>query len=191
MGLRSRIGLNYGAFRTTILFNDSSRVNVQQMAASAAYEWRASQTLTLSFGAGGLFNGRLSTTDVTTRMGAGAVVSAALSWLAVKQGTYTPFLMVSGSLAFSAVQTPGTPWFAGDIRAAVSAGYTVWQRLTAYLTGRLFGGPVFYNGAVGGDLYHYQVGAGLVLGLPKNFDVSVELVPLGEQRVSAGVGLSF
>ena len=60
---------------------------------------------------------------------------------------------------------------------------------------RFFGGPVFLeqSGVTtwGSDVYHVQLGAGSVVTLPAGFDLSVELIPLGEQRVSAGVGYSF
>jgi hypothetical protein len=78
-----------------------------------------------------------------------------------------------------------------DARAALVVGYTVFDRLTPYAVARAFGGPVFYAGLSGGDRYHYQVGAGLVVGLPGGFDLSAEVVPLGEQRLTAGVGFSF
>jgi len=35
------------------------------------------------------------------------------------------------------------------------------------------------------------VGLGAVVGLPLGFDLSAEVVPLGEQRVTLGVGYSF
>lgn len=56
---------------------------------------------------------------------------------------------------------------------------------------RAFGGPFFYGSALGTDGYHLQLGAGLVVGLPWGLDLSAEIIPLGEQRVTAGLGGSF
>jgi hypothetical protein len=114
-----------------------------------------------------------------------------VSWLVLDQGAYTPFVQLSGSIAFSAMKAALGAYEALDARVGVAAGYTFFDRLTPYLTARAFGGPVFYGGSVGTDLFHYQVGLGFVVGLPWGLDLSAELIPLGEQRVTAGVGLSF
>jgi hypothetical protein len=157
------------------------------MAVSAALEYRLSKAWSLQLAAGGIFSGQLD----GVRTGAGGVGSFGASWLALDQGKYTPFLQLSGSLAFSAVQATPTTYLALDIRLGVVAGYTFFDRLTPYLTARAFGGPVFWSGAVGTDLYHYQFGVGLVVGLPWGLDLSAEVVPLGEQRLTAGIGISF
>ncbi len=189
--MRYRIGANYGAARTTLLFQNGERFNFQQMAATVSFEWRQSKKLTLSGSVGGLFQGRLSTADQTFRLGPGIAASFAVSYFALEQLKFRPFIMVSGSLAVSAVMAQPTNYFAGDVRASIASGYTFFDRLTTYLTARVFGGPVFWKGSTGTDLYHVQLGIGAVVGLPGNIDVSAEIVPLGEQRISAGVGLSF
>lgn len=77
------------------------------------------------------------------------------------------------------------------MRVGLVAGYTVFDRLTPYAVARVFGGPVFWRGGVGTDAYHLQLGLGLVVGLPGGFDLAAEVVPLGEQRAVASVGVSF
>ena len=111
--------------------------------------------------------------------------------LLLEQGTYSPFLQLSGSVALSAMQGPADHYVAIDFRAGLAAGWTFFERLTPYAVVRAFGGPVFYGPALGTDAYHVQLGAGLVLGLPLGLDLSVEVIPLGEQRVTAGLGVSF
>jgi hypothetical protein len=190
------VGGSYGAFRTTLRFGDEL-VALQQMAVSASLEWRATKTLSLQFAAGGIFNGRLAGDP----MGPGGVGSVAVSWLVLDQAKWWPFVQLSASASFSAVQAlvpqgDANPrpalYSALDVRGGVVAGYTLFERVTPYVVGRLFGGPVFYGtGPLGTDLYHYQVGLGVVVGLPKGFDLSAELIPLGEQRVTAAVGYSF
>jgi hypothetical protein len=60
---------------------------------------------------------------------------------------------------------------------------------------RAFGGPVFwrYQGVAvtGTDTHHYQLGAGLALGLGERVGLFAEGIPLGEQALSAGVSVSF
>jgi hypothetical protein len=124
-------------------------------------------------------------------IGAGGLLSVGLAYALVKQDGAIPFVLFGASVSGSAASTQERLLVSVDARASVTAGYTLWERLTPYLTARLFGGPVFFRGLTGTDAYHYQLGAGVVLSLPGGFDVSAELVPLGEQRVSAGVGYSF
>lgn len=82
-----------------------------------------------------------------------------------------------------------------DVRASVLAGKTFFQAFTPYLVARAFGGPVFwkYRGEdqVGGDQYHFQLGAGAIVSLPERFDVFVEGIPLGERAGVVGLGYSF
>ncbi|MBX7099878.1 MAG: hypothetical protein K1X89_19335, partial [Myxococcaceae bacterium] len=76
-------------------------------------------------------------------------------------------------------------------RVSVLAGYTLFERLTLYAAGRVFGGPAFFRAASGGDASHYQVGGGALVRLPGAVDLSVEVMPLGEQRLVAALGFSF
>lgn len=137
--------------------------------------------------AGGVFGGTLG----TEKTGAGAVGSVAGSFLALEQGQYSPFLQLALSVAVSGLSAPQSAYVAVDARLAVVAGYTFLERITPYVVGRVFGGPVMYDGRTGSDLYHYQVGLGAVLGLPGGFDLSAEVVPVGEQRFTASLGYSF
>jgi hypothetical protein len=85
--------------------------------------------------------------------------------------------------------------YAFDVRAGLIVGKTFWNTLSPYAVLRAFGGPILwgYNGQTvfGTDLYHVQLGAGLVTVLPHRFDVFVEGVPLGERAVTLGVGKAF
>jgi len=185
------VGATVGAFRSTLVFDGQERLRLEAVAVSASFEYRLTERVTLSAAAGGMLAGRLLSADETFDFGAGAVGSVSASVLALEQGRYTPFLMGSGSIAVSTISARPTTYVAVDARAAVVAGYTLFDRFTPYVVGRLFGGPVFWRGQVGTDLFHYQVGLGAVVGLPLGFDLSAEVVPLGEQRVTLGVGYSF
>lgn len=137
--------------------------------------------------AGGIFGGRLG----AEQTGPGAVGSVAGSVLALDQGTYSPFLQLALSLSVSGLSAPQSAYLAVDARLAAVVGYTFLERVTPYVVARVFGGPVMYGGKTGTDLYHYQAGLGAVLGLPAGFDLSAELVPLGEQRFTLSAGFSF
>lgn len=173
------------------MFDNAERLQLEAMAVSASFEWRASPRWTLAVAAGAIVAGRLVASAETFDFRAGVVGSVSGSFLALEQGTYWPFIMLAGSLAVSGVQAAPTSYVAIDGRFTAVVGYTLFERVTPYVVGRLFGGPVFWRRQLGTDLYHYQVGAGFVVGLPLGFDLSAEVVPLGEQRVTAGIGFSF
>lgn len=162
------------------------RVAFEQLATSASFEWRVSERVTLSAAGGGLFMGALDRVET----GPGAVGSLGVSWLVLEQKDARPFVQLSGSLAVSGLRV-ASDYLAIDGRIGVAAGYTIQERLTPYLVARAFGGPVFYAGSVGTDLFHYQLGAGVVVGLPLGLDLSFEGIPLGEQRLTLGLGASF
>jgi hypothetical protein len=60
---------------------------------------------------------------------------------------------------------------------------------------RVFGGPIFWkfqgSDIIGGDKYHVQLGAGVVVALPEHFDAFAEGIPLGERAAVVGLGYSF
>ncbi len=94
------------------------------------------------------------------------------------------------------VPAPGTTGFyAFDVRAGLTVGKTFWNTLSPYAVFRAFGGPVLWGQGgktqLEGDLYHVQLGAGLVTVLPRAFDVFVEGVPLGERALTMGLGKTF
>lgn len=182
-----RVGATFGAFRSRLLFSNGADVKMEQLAVSASLEYRAAEKITLAVAGGGMFLGNLGGTPTSP----GAVASIALAGTVIDQGEWTPFLMVSGSFAFSSLKVLDESYIALDVRAGLVAGWTLWERFTPYAVFRAFGGPVFYAGAIGTDAYHVQLGVGAVLGLPGGFDLSVEFVPLGEQRITAGAGFSF
>jgi len=181
------VGATFGAFRTTLLFSDGTTPRLEQLAVSASLEYRVSDRITLVGAGGALIRGQLGGAPTTP----GAVGSLAISMLVLEQGTWSPFLQVSGSLALSTMRAADTNYVAIDFRAGLAAGWTLFDRFTPYAVVRAFGGPVFYGSATGTDAYHVQLGAGFVVGLPLGLDLSAEIIPLGEQRVTAGLGVSF
>lgn len=182
------MGGTFSGFRTTLVFDGAAQVPVEQLAASASFEWRASERWSLVAAAGGIAYSRLG----GGRQGAGGVGSGAVSFLALEQGRWWPFLQLAFSLSVSGASAGSAPSLvAVDGRLGLVVGYTFFERVTPYAVARAFGGPVFSGGRTGTDLYHYQVGGGVVVGLPLGLDLSAEVVPLGEQRFTASLGVSF
>jgi hypothetical protein len=111
-------------------------------------------------------------------------------------------LIGTSLLAFSAVSTRlagvtsgGVAYDAFDLRLGALLGTTVWQVFSPYALARVFGGPIFWTLAgtavQGTDVYHYQLGGGLLLRIASSLDVFVEGSALGEQAVSGGAALAF
>ena len=192
----SRVGLSFGAFRSRLVFSDRRFLDLEELAFGGSFERKLSKTVTFQVSAGGITWARIGGPGAATLHG--MFVGAGASWSVRDQKGAIPFVMIGLSVAASlAVPERGGDdgLYALDIRGSVTAGYTFAKRFTPYVVGRLFGGPVVFvdrgDTTVGTDIYHFQLGAGFVVGLPGGFDLSAELVPLGEQRVSAGVGYSF
>lgn len=186
-----RVGASAAAFRTTLLWSDGSRSSLEMLAATATVDRRLTSRWTLVVGGGPVLWGRLGEADGVFAVGAGAAASAAISSMVLEPRGAVPFVLLGGSVSVSQVATGAGPWSSLDARFSASAGWTLWQRFSPYVTARAFGGPVFWRGKVGTDAWHFQLGAGAVLGLPGGFDVSAEVIPLGEQRVSVGLGLTL
>ncbi len=186
---KTRFSLGVAGAQTTLLL--STRVRVEQLAATAVLQLHLGKRGTLSFGGGALLGGTLFTDPGQYHLGPGGTASVGYSQLLVEPKGAVPFVQLSGSLAVTQAPTRVGPYTAIDARAGVAAGWLLWDRFSPYATLRLFGGPVFWNGATGGDAYHFQLGAGFVVGLPGGFDLVAECVPLGEQSLSAGLGFSF
>ena len=116
-----------------------------------------------------------------------------------------PFLLlgISGGASGAATReevprgpTPSTAsLYAFDIRGGLTLGKTFFNALSPYAVLRAFGGPILWNYAgktvLGSDLYHFQLGVGLVTSLPRGFDVFVEGIPAGERALTLGGGKTF
>lgn len=185
------MGSTFGASRTTLIFDGVDTLRLEAMAVSASFEWRAHPRWTLAAAAGAVVAGRLLDAEASYDFAGGIVGSVSGSFTALEQGRWWPFVMIAMSLSMTGVRAAPTTYLALDARLAVTAGYTFFERLTPYVVGRVFGGPVWWRGQTGTDRFHVQLGGGVVVGLPLGFDLSAEVIPLGEQRVSAGVGYSF
>ena len=175
---------------------------LSEQGVNASFEWRPSNRWTLQLAAGALLSGLVvvAGTEHLVLPGVSGTLSGAFR--AVDEQKVVPFVLLSASISASSTSTVekvagATPvaLTSAEFRLGIAVGKTFADTVTPYLTARVFGGPVFWRFAdtdlVGGDRYHYQLGAGVSVRISPAWDLYAEGVPLGERRVSAGVGLSF
>lgn len=167
-----------------------------KQAVTVSVERRVGDRWTLGGAVGSTTTGTLDAYGQSLALSPGPLVAFTASFRALDEGTVAPFVLLTGTLGASLSWTsPGAQSMtAFDARLGVVAGKTIAHVVTPYLVARAFGGPILWNAAgtsvVGTDVYHYQLGAGVVVRVGR-FDLLVEGIPLGEQAIVGGGGMAF
>ncbi len=199
---RFRGSVVIGHASSTLIFEGKTRVDINRRAILATLERRLSDKWTLQVAAGGIVAGTLNDKGDRYVFGPGWSAGVTGSYRVLDGRGRSPFLLVSGTLAFAGARTqseepnsPNVSYFAGDLRLGVVVGKTFFQALSPYAVVRGFGGPIWWQlqgrNITGTDAYKFQIGAGLAVAMPFGLDAFVEAVPLGERAVSTGIGFSF
>lgn len=186
------MGVNTSGFSSKLVrWGDPEQIPIEMLAVTASLDRRLSENWNFSVAVGSVLAGRIRPPGESFHIDQGLVGSIAFSRTFLQAKGAVPFLIVSGSLTGSYNTTRAGPYIGTDVRVAGTLGWTLWDLFSPYLAVRAFGGIAFWRQRMYSDLWHFQVGAGFVVGLPGGFDLSAEVVPLGEQRFSVGVGYSF
>jgi len=184
------------------LSNDDE-VRQTRHAAFVTVDYLFTSRWAFEIGVGSILGGRLGTGNREQEFRPGLLTSVGASWRVNDADGAVPFVALTGQLAFATTSTrptsgassPTGSYNALDLRLGAVAGWPLASILTPYALGRVFGGPVWWKGPVddllGGDVHHFQIGAGLLARIGGPIDLFVEGVPLGEQGVSAGAGVLF
>jgi hypothetical protein len=197
---RFRVAAGYGVFATDLSFASGADAYIERRAATASLSYRLSDTLSAQLGLGATLGGRFVFRQDRLTLDPGWIVSLAGSWRVYGKGPSDPFVIVSGAAAASGGATRDAAGetadlFAFDLRISAIAGKTFFNVLSPYIALRAFGGPVLWKhrgeDQFGGDKYHFQIGAGLLVALPGRFDAFAEVVPVGERAATLGIGYSF
>lgn len=178
------------AMSTTIVLDDD--VALREVAVTATVGHFVTPRVGWSVTAGAVVEGSIDGGDVH----GGATIAAAVNYLVVYEKKRRPFVSVSASLGTALIRAEADDgrthtWSAWDGRGGGMIGKTLFDVIVPYAAVRVFGGPVFWRGEVGGDRYHVTAGAGLIVRLPARLSLSIEGMPLGEKSASAAFGGRF
>jgi len=193
---RARVSAGAGWGRSFLAFGEEDVTVDKFVVVGSSDLFLGKYTLTL--GVGGAPAGSVVGERATWELRSGFLASAALSWRVVDEGATLPFVVfnaaLSALLAKALLDEQVGDYRATDFRFSATAGKSL-EWVTAYLSLRVFGGPVFLTTdgetRVGGDRYHVQAALGAVFALPAGFDLFGELAPVAEESVFAGVGYRY
>lgn len=192
------VGVNGLYTSTHLRFSGDIEAREVRTATLAVLAYLPTPTLVLQAGVGAALDGSLTLPDGKYDFSSGPIASLGADWRVFDDGRW--FALLTSTLSVSAAWTHGPDgsrdgYEALDLRLGGELGLDIAQLLRPYAVARVFGGPVFwrYAGAVvtGTDTHHYQLGAGLAVRLSRAFNAFAEGIPLGEQALSAGVGVAF
>lgn len=195
---KSRFGLAFATTSTTLRFG-SLHVDARREVVVATYDRRVSPRTTLQLGLGAVTGGWLDLDDARFELRPGLAASVGVMHRFVDAARARPFVLGGAQLAVLATSTRAPSgatqaYDASDLRFTGALGWTLGGRVSPYLVGRVFGGPIYWRldgeSKTGTDAYHVQLGAGAALTLGP-LDVGLEGVPLGERGASVTVGASL
>jgi hypothetical protein len=195
------VGVSGSLTSTAIRFENDLRFDQDRSVALATLDYAPKPDVALEFGAGALFDGTFERGDAKYDFSPGPLLLIGGSYRLLKNDGARPFVLLGGQISYVMSHTQqfagdeSVAYHALDVRVGPVVGWTFWNMLSPYVLARAFGGPVFWHyqgeAITGGDIHHYQLGAGLSLVIAKRVNVYVEGVPFGEQALAGGAGFSF
>ena len=195
-----QIGVSYGQFWSHLHFNDGYEPTLNQHTVVGSGGVFFSNGWSFRLSAGVIAGGKMKGGGESFTLNPGWLISVqgARQWFSDKG--WIPFFITS--LAFSVSGASTDSQFSKndriigtDVRISLTAGYTLFNFLSLYISPRFFGGPVSWthNGKSvrGRDRYFFQSAAGLAFLLPAGLTLFADSSPFGEQSITAGVAVSF
>ena len=187
---------------TGIRFDDGSRFDQERFNFVTTLDAMPVPKLALQIGAGPAFPGAMHRNGERHETSSGVVMLLGGSYRFVDSSGARPYVLGTLGFTFLEMQTRGSApsnahalYDAFDFRMGAVVGWTISDWFSPYLLARAFGGPVNWTHdgqkVTGTDVNHYQLGVGISAPLGKIADIFLEAVPLGEQGMSGGFGVSF
>lgn len=187
--------------------------DLNRSAVSLGLEYRVNDVWTAQIAGGVSHGGQLQTGSGIHVLEPGFVAVVGVGKQIGDGRDGSPFIVVGGTISASSVTTQQQfvtqPQFATqrqtdsgrgrltaiDGRVSLTVGKLLAETVAPYATGRLFGGPIFWQRegrplAGGSDVYHFQLGAGLLV-TTGDIDAFLEVIPAGERALTVGAATSF
>jgi len=195
------VGASWAGFDTTLTFPESGeRVELRQHAATLSLTRVLERGWSLRVAAGGTLGGSVGPV-LESGPGAQAAVQGAKLWRQADGAR--PF--VSSSLALAAGWTKlddrdlesfsSGSLVAADLRLGTAVGWEVAGFWSPYLSAQLFGGPAFLTvdaaQSQGTDVHKYRLSAGSSLFIGDAITAFVDVAPLGERGIAAGLSYAL
>lgn len=189
-----------GFFDTTLRFDGDApatdgRAAMHEALVVAGLAYTA-ERLTFGVRVGAILDGHVRVGGATHDLEPGVVGALALDWRALEapRDPLTLTLGVQLGASHARLVDPASErsyaWTTTDLRASVTASRT-FDPITPYLAARVFGGPVFWRGASGGDTTHVQLAAGVGIALGAAVSLHLEGAALAERGLTGGVALAW
>lgn len=192
---RWQLGVAWAGFDTDLRFEDGYAPSLRQHATTVSGTRLFDRGWSLRLAAGASLGGSLGTN--TLGPGWQVAVQGAKRWRAADGAK--PF--VTTSLAAAVGSAPvAVPSAAGsllgtDLRLGAAVGWQLGAVWSPYLAVQLFGGPAFLSyldqRTMGSDLHHYRPSVGSTFFLGDALSLFVDLAPVGESGVAAGVSYAL
>ncbi len=181
---------------------DDGGVDLRRRSASVALERQIAKSWTLQIAGGASIDGDIVESDTAVRhvLKPGPIAVVGAAYRILDGHGQLPFMLFGVALSFASTKTESTVsdesarLSALDARASFTIGKLFGGVIAPYGAVRAFGGPVFWQRGgehvIGGDVYHFQIGAGL-LATTGRVDGFFELMPAGERSATVGVALAL
>jgi hypothetical protein len=210
-----RVDASYAFTSTTLDFGTrSADLTRHSVFASLQLPLNGSGSLTGLAGVGLIAGGDLMHGAARDTIQPGVAADIGIAYRVYDGNRYVPFVQLTLTLSFAHMETEtdaagartdgtvsptgqsSSAFNAFDARGGVIVGKTFAHVFTPYITGRVFGGPVYWtfdgDNVMGHDAYQYQLGGGLSLAVFKGrLDVFAEGIGFGEKGIAAGIGTTF
>ncbi|MBM4363933.1 MAG: hypothetical protein FJ104_14735 [Deltaproteobacteria bacterium] len=190
-----RAGLTAGGTATRIVF-PGGRASLEQGAVAATLDLSFGSRFGVSAAAGSSAGGSVSYAGSRYDLLPGPLGGLGVSYRWFGDGV--PFVHTSFTLALarSTARAPGgaeSSFLSRDYRLGLAMGHAIGKVAAPFVVARYFGAGTSWEpgGGVGADAFRYHVGVGSAFGFGEHLDALVEVLPLGERRVSVGAGYTF
>lgn len=195
---------SYGQFASELRFSGGPEPAISERMITVSLGRQVAGAWSVRALAGAVLDGELAHGGRTHDVGTGWLVGLAVAHRWTLGERYFATAVATAGVSWTRTQedvgaaqviAPEVGLRAVDVRVGALAGVTLAGRVSPYVLGRVFGGPVSWrldgDDITGSDQHHYQLGAGVSVALPRALSVLVDASAVGERSLSIGLGMAL